>query len=327
MDAGGKKILARTIHGTWKDLLAFLRTLDGPFAICFEASGGAGFLHDQLRTVAATVIVANPNKLKLIFATKRKNDRLDAEHLAKLLMLDLVPRVHIPKPNVRAWRSLIEYRRRLMAARTIVKNRIRALLRGAGKTPPGPLWSRAGRTWLTAEAFDQPLDQIHRDMLLLELTQADEKIRAVTRQLDAISHADPNVRLLMTIPGVGLRTAEAFVAYIDQAQRFSRTKTIGSYLGVVPTQDQSSTTNHLGRITRQGPSVVRWLLTEAAWEATRRSPTIRAYYQRIRRNDPQRGKIAAVATAHYLARVMLAMMQSGETWRETPVVEPVRCAS
>jgi transposase len=307
LDENGKKVLTKTVHGEWP-----------PFKICFEASCGAGFLYDTLKKVAAEVLVANPNKLALIYAVKRKNDRLDAEHLAKLLFLELVPRVHIPKSEIRAWRSLIEYRRRLMGGRTTIKNRLRALLRGSGKIVPTPsLWSRAGLEWLASEPFDQPMDRVHRDMLVSELKEANEKIRQVTKELDKISGSNPFVTLLMTIPGVGIRTAEAFVAYIDEAKRFSKTKTIGSYLGIVPTQDQSSTTNHLGRITRQGPSAVRWLLTEAAWEGVRRSPQIRAFYERIRRNDPQRNKIAAVATAHYLSRVMLAMMQSGETWRET----------
>ena len=66
--------------------------------------------------------------------------------------------------------------------------------------------------------------------------------------------------------------------------------------------------------------MVRHLLTEAAWHGTRRSARIRAYFQRIQRGDPERRKIALVATAHYLARVMHAMLRTGEAWRETGAV-------
>jgi transposase len=330
LDENGKKIMSRTIHGSWKVLLKNLQTIDGPFAICFEASCGAGFLHDELKNVASRVLVANPNKLSLIFAAKRKNDRSDAEHLSKLLFLDMVPTVHIPKPAVRSWRSLIEYRRRLMGRRTTVKNRLRALLRGEGKVAPARLWTRSGLAWLKAEPFVETADALHRDLLLEELMEADNKVRQVTKELDKLGAANAGVHLLMTIPGVGIRTAEAFVAYIDEAKRFSKTSAVGSYLGLVPTQDQSAKTNHLGHITRQGPSVVRWLLTEAAWEGARRSKQIRAKYEQFRRNDPKRVKIAAVATAHYLARVMLAMLQSGEAWRDESSAtesQPLRRAS
>jgi transposase len=316
LDANGKKLMTQTIRGTWKDLMDALRKIEGSFCICFEATCGAGFLHDEIKTIAARVIVAHPGKLKLIFAAKRKNDRLDAEHLAKLLFLDMVPPVHIPRPDIRAWRSLIEYRRKLMGQRTVAKNRLRALLRGVGKLAPEKLWNKQGLEWLRQETFSVSADGLCRDLLLDELLEAGHRVDQVTKELNRTGKAHPGVQLLMTVPGVGIRTAEAFVAYIDEAKRFTRTKTIGSYLGLVPSQDQSADTNHLGRITRQGPSVVRWLLTEAAWEGTRRSAQIRAFYERVRHNDPNRGKIAAVATAHYLARVMLAMLQSGETWRE-----------
>ena len=117
------------------------------------------------------------------------------------------------------------------------------------------------------------------------------------------------------IPGVGPRTAEAVVAYIDDASRFRRSKQVGSYFGLVPCQDQSANTNRLGHITREGPATVRKLLTEAGWQGIRHSPRIRGYFERVRGDDPKRRKIALVATAHYLIRVMHAMLRTGEVWR------------
>lgn len=121
--------------------------------------------------------------------------------------------------------------------------------------------------------------------------------------------------LLTTIPGVGPRTAEAVCAFIDEPGRFGA-KRIGSYFGLVPRQDQSGSVNRLGHITREGPPVVRRLLIEAAWRSSRCSGRVRAVFDRIHRGDKDRRKIALVATSHYLARVMLAMLQSGEAWRE-----------
>ena len=94
------------------------------------------------------------------------------------------------------------------------------------------------------------------------------------------------------------------MTFIDDPHRFSHSKRVGAYFGLVPSQDQSGDRNHIGRITRQGPAVVRHLLTEATWQAIRRSPTVKAYCERIARGDKDRRKTAVVATAHYLARVM-----------------------
>jgi len=68
--------------------------------------------------------------------------------------------------------------------------------------------------------------------------------------------------------------------------------------------NESGDKNRLGHITREGAPVVRQLVAEAAWQALRRSPTVRAFFERTQRDDPQRKKIALVATAHYLVRVM-----------------------
>ena len=120
----------------------------------------------------------------------------------------------------------------------------------------------------------------------------------------------------MAPPGVGTRTAEAVLACIDNVRRFRRIKQVGAYFGLVPSQDQSGSTNRLGHITREGSATVRHLLTEAVWQAIRHSPTVRAYQARIQRDDPDRKKIAIVATAHYLVRVMWAMLKHGTLWKE-----------
>jgi transposase len=124
------------------------------------------------------------------------------------------------------------------------------------------------------------------------------------------------VALLRTIPGVGARTAEAVAAFVDDPHRFRNAKAVGRYFGLVPCQDQSGDRNRLGHITREGAPVVRQLVAEAAWQAIRRSPTVQAFYEQARREDPQQQKIALVATAHYLARVMWAMLRHGAVWQE-----------
>jgi len=132
---------------------------------------------------------------------------------------------------------------------------------------------------------------------------------------DVIRH--PGVALLQTIPGVGVRTASAVAAYIDDPRRFRRNRAIGRYFGITPTQDASGSVNRLGHISHEGPSTVRHLITEAAWHGTRLSPTIRAYFERIMQGNKERRKIALVATGHYLLRVMHAMFRDGTPWQES----------
>ena len=293
-----------------------LKGLKRPFSICYEASCGYGHIHDQLRPIAKRVVVAHPGQLRLIFRSKKKNDRVDAKKLATLLFLDQVPQVYVPSVDVRSWRAMIEFRQRLVAQRTRAKNGLRSLLRGHGieQPPRNKLWTRDGMAWLRGVVFPNAVDAIQRDMKLEELALLKKQIERVEKQLNAIAATHPGVFVLRTIPGVGPRTGEAVVAYIDDAQRFSKNKKIGSYFGLVPCED-TSVKRRFGHITQEGPSTVRRLLAEAAWQGYRRSAHIRAYFERIQGGDPDRKKIALVATAHYLARVMLAMLRSGECWR------------
>jgi transposase len=264
------------------------------------------------------VVVAHPGQLRLIFRSKRKNDRVDAEKLAKLLFLDEVPPVYVPGADVRSWRQLIAHRQRLARERARVKNSIRALLRSHGLLAPRGLWGREGLAWIRGCEFPTELDALQRDMLLDRLGSIAGMIDRVEHALDDVARGHAGVQLVKTIPGVGDRTAEAVVAWIDNPDRFGRVRAIGRYFGMVPAQDASASSNRLGHITREGPATVRALLTEAAWQAVRRSPRVRAFYERVRRGDPERRKIALVATAHYLLRAMLSMLRNGEVWRAEP---------
>lgn len=317
LDANGKVFKETQLRGSLKDLIDYLRQLPEAWSICYEVSCGYGHLFDLLAPLAKRVAVAHAGEVRLIFRAKQKNDRIDARKLATLLFLDQVPAVYVPSVDVRSWRNLITFRTRQIDRRTRVKNALRALLRTHGIEAPraSKLWSRRGRTALGQMTFLTETAVLQRDVLLDELNQAETSIRRVTRELDRIAEQHPGVILLRTIPGVGPRTAEAVVAWIDHPRRFRKNKKIGSYFGLVPCQDQSAGRNRLGHITQAGPTPVRRLLTEAAWQGIRRSPHLRAYFERIQHEDRTRRKIALVATSHYLARVMLAMLQNGEAWR------------
>ena len=283
--------------------------------MCFEASCGYGWLYERLKKMAQKVVVAHPGQLRLIFRSKRKNDRVDAEKLAKLLYLDEVPPVYVPSVQVRSWRAMIEHRQKLLQERVRTKNQLRALLRTHAIVAPRGLWTQKGLAWIEAQDLPTSMDRLQRDILLERIGSLRGLMRRVEEALGEIAQSQAGVNLLMEIPGVGIRTAEAVMAYVDDPHRFKSVKSIGSYFGLVPCQDQSAGKNRLGHLTRQGPATVRKLLTEASWQAIRRSKKIRAHFERIRQGNPERKRIALVATAHYLLRVMLAMLRTGEVWR------------
>jgi len=325
LDSQGNRLLRQSINGYWPLVALEIEKLacdeQGQLRqvhVCFEASVGAGHLYDMLQSRCQRVVVAHPGQLRLIFRSRKKNDRADAEKLAKLLFLDEIPAAYRPAKSIRNWRKLIETRRRTVEKRARVKNSLRALIRGRGIRAPQDfgLWSKSGLDWLTRQDFDDT-DALQRDLWLDELELLTKQIARMEQELNRIALGSPGVLLLQTIHGIGPRTAEAIVAYIDNPHRFRNAKAVGAYFGLVPSQDQSGTTNRLGHITKEGPATVRKLITEATWHAIRLSPTIKSIFERIHRGDRERRKIALVATSHALVRAMYAMLRDNQPWRES----------
>ena len=124
------QIVRRAQVRTIDEMMRILEALPDRFEVCYEASCGYGHYHDLLQPLAARVVVAHPGQLRLIFRSRDKNDRRDAERLAKLLYLGEAPAVHVPSLDVRTWRELINCRGQVIAKRTRAKNTLRALLRG-----------------------------------------------------------------------------------------------------------------------------------------------------------------------------------------------------
>jgi len=317
LNQAGQTVNRRTIKGAGNAVIAELKALTEPFSLCYEASCGYGYLYDHIRPLAVHVAVAHPGKLRLIYRSKRKNDRFDAGKLAKLLLLEMVPQVYVPKLDVRNWRSLILWRQRLVDKAVICKNQIRAALRecGIASAAKKSLWTRASVAWLSSQELGVA-GTLKVQMALDELLMHNKRINQVTRELRKIADAHPGVALLRTIPGVGAHTAQAFCAWVDDPARFARNKQIGAYFGLVPCQDASAGKNRLGHITREGPAVMRKLLTEATWVAVARDAHFKMFFERVMGQKPDRKKIALVATAHHLCRVMLSMLQTGEPYRK-----------
>jgi transposase len=297
----------------------------GPIHLTFEIGGEAGYRYDALRPYVDTLTVSNPHKMTWIYRTSKKNDRVDCRKQAVLLSIGEVPQVHIPSLPVRQWRATIQQRRGIVNRIVSIKNRIRALLKANGLAQSehkGSWWKAANVAWMRRQAQDwteataEQLWRVHLMNLLDELKLLNGQLTRLTQYLDRYLATRPGGVLLMSIPGVGPRTAEAILAYTDEIQRFGRSKQYAAYFGLTPKLDESGQTRRLGHISKEGPAVVRWLLVESVWRAIRTSPAVKAFYERIVAGQKQRKKVAVVATARKLLTIMRAMLQTGELFNE-----------
>ena len=316
--------MMRTDVAVMKRWLAKQRKPRTKLHLTFEVSGQAGWLYDELLESVDTLTVSNPSKMTWIYRTAKKTDRIDSRKQAILLQFGEIPKVHMPNKEVRQWRSQIQHRRKLVDTRTQCKNRIRTVLKSHGYRRPtskGSWWKKVNRQWMQelAEGVVDPWADTLAD-LLGQLDLYANQIEQATKRLDARLEGNAAAKLLWSIPGVGPRTVEAVLAYTDEVERFRRGKDYCSYFGMTPKLDESGSRRRLGHISKQGPSVVRWLIVESAWRAIQKSPALQAFYQRVMRRQDKRKKIAIVATARKLLSVMRAMLMTGEVFHENLVL-------
>jgi transposase len=322
----GKKDLYATIGpdiGSMKKFLLSQRQKGVRINLAYEVSGYSGYLHDQLCECVDRIAVVNPVKATWIYRTAKKNDRIDARKMAILLSIGELPTVHVPNKEVRQWRQTILHRRNIVKSSTRVKNRIHAVMKSAGYFKPanrGKWWNRVNMAWMLFLSQGKELWQMQLGQLMDEYGFHNKQLEKVTHYLDDYLKSKPGCMLLMSIPGIGPRTAEAVIAYTDGVERFENSRQYSSYFGVVPKLDESGSTRRLGHINKHGPSVVRWLLCEAAWKSIRKSPSLNKFYERVRNGDNKRKKIAIVAVCRKLLSIMRVMLTTGELFNEKLVL-------
>ena len=299
--------------------------------IVMEACGPSGWISDACRARGIKTIVCSTNDEAWCWKnTKRKTDRDDALKLAKMAMMDALTPVHVPAPEIRQQRMLVKYRKKLDGRINRIKNAIRALFVGQGiEIDTGKRAWCLGRERI--DSFRKPLDQcgdleLWQGELDLELTQLDDLTRQmdiVEKKLEAYAKDNAHIQRVMTIPGVGRKTAEALVAAIDDPHRFKSSRHLSSYLGMTPKQYQSGETDRSGRISKRGPRMLRSLLLECAWASTRYNAWSKLTFARIHGGSRTRRKKAGIALARKLAVIAWAMMRDETDWDSTKLLPEV----
>jgi len=239
---------------------------------------------------------------------KQKTDRQDAELILRLMLEDRFPRVWVPSGENRDLRQLLWHRHRMVQARTRIMNQLQAVALNEGLRCKKRLWGEAGREQLEAFRLAPWASRRRRD-LLESMDRLTPTITELTQAIDQEMEKCPEAQRLQTHPGVGALTALAFVLIIGRTDRFQCGKQIASSLGLVPLEESSGQRRRLGHITKQGNSLLRFLLVEAAQVTVRSDQEWRSKYFHL---AMRRGrKIAKVAMARRLAVRLYWMWRKG----------------
>jgi len=292
-DETGELLLERRLDHESGEAHAFYRGLQGPVRVGIEATGPIHWFERLLAELGHELWIGDSAKIRASEVRKQKTDERDARLILDLLLAKRFPKIWVPTPAERDLRQLLWHRHKLVCLRK--------------------LFTKKGRTELTGLALG-PWTRRRREELLKLLDQLDPAIAELDRAVLEEAQRRDDAVLLMTHPGIGPVTSLAFVLAIGPITRFPRSKKIASYLGLNPSEESSGQRRRTGAISKQGNTMVRWLLIEAVYPAVRKDLALRQDYQRLKF---RRGHaVAKVAIARKLAVRMYWMLRSGAAYAQ-----------
>jgi len=288
------------------------RVLQPTDHVSLEATTNCWALADALNPHVAKLVVSNPMATKAIAQAKVKTDKVDAHVLAQLLRCDFLPEVWQPDEATRRLRELTGRRSALVGQRTAMRNRIHSVLAMRLINAPARLFSPEGLAWLDRiEMDDQARLLVQSDLRQLEFLQ--HHIDELDTELARRGYQSEAVKLLMTLPGVDVTTAEAILAAWGDITRFRDGDHAASYLGLVPSTKQSADHCYHGPITKRGNSQARWMLIEAAQHLDKHPGPLGHFFRRLAKKKNR--NVAVVAAARKLAVIAWHMLTNNEPYR------------
>jgi len=301
------ELVERRLEHAGEVVRAFYAARPTPAIVGIEATGHAQWFERLLGELGHQLWVGDAAEIRAAAVRQQKTDVRDAALLLQLLVEKRFPRIWRPSADNREMRRLLLHRVKLAQMRTTVRNQLHALAMSQGLCRGSRMWSRKGQRELEALSLGGWSHQQRQDLQALDGTLS-ARIEVLNRALIEQAHGYPAAARLMQQPGVGPMTALAFVLTLGPAQRFRRSKQVVSYLGLNPSEYSSGGRQRLGAISKQGNTLLRWLLVEAAQTAARLDPELHRQYLRLKHRRGAR--IAKVAVARKLAVKLYWMLRT-----------------
>jgi transposase len=318
LDPEGRIVREGSFNTNREGVLKFFADLP-PVRVAFEVSAHSGWMSELLDKAGHEVIVANPRKLRSIYNSTRKNDRMDARKLARLARLDpelLYPIRHRGR-QARHDLILIRAREELVKTRTLLVNAVRGLVKSVGGRLPAS----------SSEYFHIKVKDLIPEELRAALLPLLEQIASLTRAIRGYDEAISSLAaknyaetvLLQQVQGVGVLTALTFILTIESPDRFQKSRDVRPYFGLVPKQYESGESSPQLRITKTGDMMVRRLLVGSSHFILGpfgEDSDLRSFGLNIaQRGGKNAKKRAVVAVARKLAVLLHRLWVTGEVYQ------------
>jgi len=279
LDTVSGEVENRTLMHEGNQVREFYAQLPRPVLVGIEAIGPMQWFQDLLEELGIDCQVGDAAKIRAAEPRKQKHDRRDAELILKLLVEKRFPAIWLPSKELLDLRALLLHRHQWVRLRTQIQNALQAIALANGLRRGPGLWSYDGQAKIAFLPLP-PHASYRRSTLQAEYRDLEEEIERLTTQVAEQAEHRLGARLLMTHPGVGPVTALATDVFLGDPQRFDDGKSLASYVGLIPQERSSGRRRRLGKITKQGNPLLRFLWNEAGAHAARRDPELKRFYCR-----------------------------------------------
>ena len=258
----------------------FYASLEGPVVVGIEATGAMQWFLELLEELGIECRVGHPAKIRAAETRKQKHDRRDAEVILDLLVMkERFPDIWMPSTEQRDLRTLLRDRHQWVKMRARLQHTFQAIALNHALREGRALWTAAGRRALQDLALPPYTDQ-RRDELLSLYTQLEKRIQQLDKQVETEARQRPQARRLLTHPGVGPVTALATEVFLGDPTRFATANQVASYVGMIPCEHSSGKKQRLGKLTKEGNSLLRYLWVEATLHAVIKDAELKRFYRR-----------------------------------------------
>jgi transposase len=330
---------------------------NGCLDVAIESTGSYWYgLHDYLTSRGISVVVVNPSRAKTNLANK--SDKIDCRALATLHLLNLLEPSYVPDPEIRKLRRLARLRMKIVDMKTMIKNMANASASAYSSSITkvfSDMFGVSGKKMLDmlgmnqdeivnelekmkikdekkeeitdsiSKAYTPSLDSWMIQLASSMISQIEAWIKilddAMASAVESIPRIKEYVNRLLTIPGMGLETAQAIAAEIADITRFKQARSLVRYSGINPTVEQSGSMKKYGRLEKRGPKMLRRALYQAAGTMAFRGPhNFRDHYNAVSSRYGSKGhRVGVVSTARKLLHLIHAMLTNGTEYIPSPV--------
>jgi transposase len=311
------EIVTRRLEHANGEAKTFYAGLPKGSLIGIEATAYTQWFEGMVKELGHELWVGDPAEIRARAVRRQKTDTRDAEHLLDLLLSQKFPQIWVPTPEERDLRQLLKHRDKLVRMQTSVRNQLHFLAMSQGVCRKKKLWTAKGRAELEALSLGPWASQRRKELLEL-LDSLEPRIEELNQAVRVQAERRWDCRELMKVKGAGPVVSLAYVLTLGPVERFPKSRKVVSYLGLNPSEHSSGGHQRLGHISKQGNSLLRWLLVEAGQSAARFDPELRRRYQRLKFRRGSR--VAKVALARHLAvRFYWTLRQAGSAPPPVPM--------